>query len=112
MPKNKPPGYKKDGRIDLRMLPEIVFRPLGREHAYGQATQLLHSDASGDKKPVGKPLFEIDTRWTGRKRLDTDIHEALHLACPFMFEDVVGPTARYVAMILWHLGYRLKDEDD
>lgn len=44
--------------------------------------------------------------------METDIHEHLHLACPFLFETVTRPVARYLAMGLWHLGYRLKDEDD
>lgn len=99
-------GFKKDGRIDLRRLPRIVERPLLRHGADGMATQLLHSDASGDLYEVTEPIIELDTRLKGRARLETVIHEALHLACPWMFEQVVTQVARYLAMVVWHLGYR------
>lgn len=69
------------------------------------ATQVLHSSASGDDH-VPEPLLEIDSRLGGRLRLETIIHEALHLACPWMPEKVVLQTGRYLAMIVWHLEYR------
>lgn len=111
-PRLRPTGYKKDGRIDLRFLPEIVRRPLGREQADGQATQRLHEDVGGDKKPTGRPRIEIDSRLFGRARMEAEVHEGIHLACPFLFEIVVGPVARYLTMLLWHIGYRLNHEDD
>ncbi len=70
------------------------------------ASQLLHSEASGEPSSVSEPLLEIDSRLGGRLRLETIIHEALHLACPWMPEIVVLQTGRYVAMIVWHLDYR------
>lgn len=69
------------------------------------ATQLLHSAASGDDY-VSEPILEVDSRLKGRLRLETIIHEALHLACPWMPEPVVLQTGRYLAMIVWHIGYR------
>lgn len=99
------PGFKKDGRIDLRRLPKIIERPLLRHGADGMATQILHSDASGDEA-VLEPLLEVDSRLLGRARLETIIHEGLHLACPWMPEKVVLQTGRYLAMIVWHLNYR------
>ena len=58
-----------------------------------------------------QPILEIDTRLKGRVRLETIIHEALHLACPFMPEIVVLRVARYIAMIVWHLEYRRAGEE-
>jgi hypothetical protein len=57
-------------------------------------------------------MIEIDTRLTGRVRLETIIHEALHLACPWMMEAVVLKVARYIAMIVWHLEYRREAEQE
>lgn len=99
-------GYRRDGRVDLRRLPRIIHRPLGREQAYGFAAQLLHGDA-GEPPYPGPPTIWLDPSYDGtRKGLEVAIHEALHLACPFMFESVVTATARYLARLLWHLGYR------
>lgn len=70
------------------------------------ASQLLHSEASGEPSSVSEPLLEIDSRLGGRLRLETIIHEALHLACPWMPERVVLQTGRYLAMIVWNLDYR------
>ena len=105
-------GYRADGRIDLRRLPKIIERPLGREQAHGMAAQLLHSSAGGDPRDYlpdwkGEPTLYLDPSLDGtRAGLETAIHEALHLACPWMFEVVVTQTARYLAMVVWHLGYR------
>jgi hypothetical protein len=102
-------GFRKDGGVDMRRLPLIVERPLLRHSADGMATQLLHTWPNED--PPDQPILEIDTRLLGRVRLETIIHEALHLACPWMMEPVVLKVARYIAMIVWHLEYRRKDED-
>lgn len=110
----KPTGYKKDGRIDLRFLPVIVARRLGQFKAEGMASQLLHSDASGDSPNSykGRPLLEYDACLIGRAQMEAIVHEAIHLACPWMFEPVVTPVARYVTMVLWHIGFRLNEKDD
>lgn len=101
-------GFRKDGGVDMRRLPRIVERPLMRHVADGMATQLLHTEPN--ETPPNEPILEIDTRLQGRARLETIIHEALHLACPWMMEPVVLKVARYIAMIVWHLEYR-RDED-
>lgn len=101
--------FRKDGSVDFRRLPKIVQRPLMRHVADGLATQLLHTEPS--EKPPTEPILEIDTRLRGRVRLETIIHEALHLACPWMMEPVVLKVARYIAMIVWHLEYREKGDD-
>ena len=79
-----------------------------RHAADGMATQLLHTDPS--EIPPERPMIEIDSRLVGRARLETIIHEALHLACPWMMEHVVLKVARYIAMIVWHLEYRRENE--
>lgn len=97
-------GYTKKGTIDFRKIPRIVYRPLLKHGAEGMATQLLHTDEGHE--PRAGPLIEVDSRLTGRRKLDTEIHELLHLACPWMPEFAVRRTATYLAMVLWHLGYR------
>lgn len=104
------PGFRKDGSVDLRKLPLIVERPLMRHAADGMATQLLHTEPA--ETPPAQPMLEIDSRLQGRARLETIIHEALHLACPWMMEKVVLKVARYIAMIVWHLEYRRDVERD
>ncbi len=94
----------------MRKLPLIIERPLMRHAADGMATQLLHTDPS--ETPPERPMLEIDSRLVGRARLETIIHEALHLACPWMMEHVVLKVARYIAMIVWHLEYRREGEGD
>lgn len=103
-------GFRKDGSVDLRFLPKIVFRPLMRHAADGMASQALHSEPN--ETPPEGPILEVDSRLSGRRKLETIIHEALHLACPWMMEGVVLKVARYIAMILWHLEYKTNDEHE
>lgn len=93
----------------MRRLPKIVERPLMRWGADGMATQLLHTCPNDE--PPKEPMIEIDSRLEGRQRLETIIHEALHLACPWMMEEAVLKVARYIAMIVWHLEYRREVEE-
>lgn len=81
-----------------------------RHVADGLATQLLHTEPN--EAPPKAPMIEIDSRLQGRVRLETIIHEALHLACPWMMEAVVLKVARYIAMIVWHLEYRREVEQN
>lgn len=108
-------GYCKNGTLDLRRMPHIIQRPLGRSQAYGFAAQQLHGDAGGEAPTPewqGEPTIWLDPTYDGTRRgLETAVHEALHLACPWMFEQVVTQTARYLAMVLWRLGYRKVDHD-
>jgi hypothetical protein len=101
--------FRKDGSVDLRRLPKIIERPLRRHGADGLAMQLFYADP-GEKAPE-EPTLEIDSGLTGRVRLETILHEALHLALPALPEESVLKTARYMAMIAWHMGYRERDED-
>jgi len=101
--------FRKDGSVDLRRLPRIVERPLRRHGADGLAMQLLYTEPG--EKPPEEPILEIDSGLVGRVRLETILHEALHLALPALPEEAVLKTGRYLAMIAWHMGYREKDTD-
>ena len=75
------------------------------------AAQLLHSSTGGDPRDYlpdwdGEPTIWLDPNLRGRPALETAVHEALHLAAPWAYEEVVTQTARYLAMVLWRLGYR------
>jgi hypothetical protein len=51
-------------------------------------------------------LLEIDSGLRGRVKLETILHEALHLALPALPEAAVLKVGRYLAMVTWHMGYR------
>ena len=50
----------------------------------------------------------IDKREKGKAKLDTLIHELMHLEHPDMSEDEVSRTATNIARVLWGEGYREK----
>lgn len=102
-------GFRKDGGIDLRKLPKIVERPLHRHGADGLAVHLLYTEPG--QSPPDEPILEIDTGLSGRVKLETILHEALHLALPALPENAVLKTARYLAMVAWHMGYREREDD-
>lgn len=52
----------------------------------------------------------ISHKLKGRRRLDTEIHEYLHLVNPLLSEEAVTQQASDLAKILWTLGYRLQEE--
>jgi hypothetical protein len=100
-------GYTKKGAVDFRKIPRIIYRPLMKHGAEGMATQLLHTDSPDED--YAEPTIEIDSRLVGRRKLDTEIHELLHLACPWMPEIAVRRTGTYLALVLWRLGYRQEE---
>ncbi len=104
-------GFRKDGSVDLRFLPRIRTRRLGRENAHGLSLQLFDHDVA-TKERVKEPSIELDAWLSGRHKLEVVIHESLHLAYPALSEIVIRKGARYVAMIVWHLGYRHPEEMD
>lgn len=101
-------GFKKDGGVDLRRIPKIVERPLRRYGADGLATHLLFTEPG--ETPPDEPIIEIDTGLRGRVRLETILHEALHLALPALPEAAVMKVGRYLSMVAWKMGYRTEDE--
>lgn len=102
-----PKGYTKHGAIDLRRLPRIITRPLGRHGADGLAQHRLFSD---NKTVEHEPAIYVDVGAKGRQRLYLIAHEALHLACPWMVESAVVAASGYIARVLWHVGLRFEDE--
>lgn len=101
-----PRARKEVGGYDLRRLPKIIFRKLLRHGADGMASHQLYSEV----QPVPHPILEVDVRMMGRHRLETIIHEAMHLAVPAMPEHVVLYAAKYIARIVWSTGYRADEE--
>lgn len=52
----------------------------------------------------------IEERLRGQRRLEVEIHEALHALFPQVSEEVVTGAAVDLRRILWSLGYRLREE--
>jgi len=104
-----PKGYTKHGAIDLRRLPHIVRRPLGRHGADGQAYHALFTPNSTEPIP---PTIEIDSRLTGVRRLEIMLHELDHLLHPARPEAAILRENRYLARVLWACGLRFEDEED
>ena len=52
----------------------------------------------------------IDKREKGKAKLDTLIHELMHLEHPDMSEDEVSRTATNIARVLWGEGYRNRED--
>ena len=52
----------------------------------------------------------IDGRLRGKKKLDTFIHESLHIVFPEKPEREILEGASFVAEILWKAGYRRMSE--
>lgn len=71
----------------------VIERRLGREKAFGQAY-------------MGLDIIEVDPRQDERERLDTIIHELLHLLLPGWSEREVIRGARWISQNLWREKYR------
>lgn len=59
----------------------------------------------GEADSVRKEV-RISGDMKGEKLLDTIIHEALHVGCWDLDEEVVEEVATDIARLLWRLGYR------
>lgn len=66
-----------------------------------------YADGKNKKK---LPKILIDSRLTGRARLEIEIHEALHAEFPQLSEETITEAGKDLARILWALGYRIDDE--
>jgi hypothetical protein len=60
----------------------------------------------GPNDPQGARKILVDSRLRGRPKLETIIHECLHVCCPTASEEHVTESARDIARVLWSLGYR------
>lgn len=74
---------------------KVVWRPLGKERAWGQA----ETDAS-------RPVIEIDPRLSAKRELETLCHEAIHVAFPDMPEKAVDRAGKVVSDVLWSQNFR------
>jgi hypothetical protein len=72
---------------------KVVWRKLGREQAWGQAT-------------IGEGLVEVDPRLGAKRQLEVLIHEVTHLAHPAMTEKEVDRTGKLICKVLWQQNYR------
>ena len=73
--------------------PSIVERKLGRERAVGLAYRSARR-------------IVVDPRRGQRARLDTLMHEALHIAAPEWSEDRVSEVAGMLCKVAWKDRYR------
>lgn len=72
---------------------KVVWRRLGREKAWGQAT-------------IGEGLIEIDPRLGAKRQLEVLCHEQIHLTFPEMSEAQVDRAGKDLAAVLWGQNYR------
>ena len=74
---------------------KVVWRPLGKEKAWGMAT----CDPS-------HPLIEIDPRLSPRRELEVLCHEQLHLSLPELSEAQIDRLGKEMSRTLWSQNYR------
>jgi hypothetical protein len=72
---------------------KVVWRKLGRERAWGQAT-------------IGEDLIEVDPRLGAKRQLEVLCHEQVHLTFPEMPEAQVDRAGKDLARMLWAQDYR------
>jgi hypothetical protein len=75
--------------------PKVVWRPLGKEKAWGMATT----------DPV-HPLIEIDPRLSPRRELEVLCHEQLHSSLPDLPEAQIDRLGKEMSRTLWSQNYR------
>jgi hypothetical protein len=75
--------------------PKVVWRKLGKEQAWGQATI--------DPR---FPLIEIDPRLGARRQLEVLCHEQLHISLPHLPEAEIDRLGKEVSETLWRQNYR------
>jgi hypothetical protein len=74
---------------------KVIWRPLGKERAWGQA-----------ETDPDHPVIEIDPRLSARRELETLTHESLHVAFPEMSEKEVDRAGKVISDVLWQENYR------
>ena len=72
---------------------KVVWRKLGREKAWGQAT-------------IGEDLIEIDPRLGAKRQLEVLCHEQVHLIFTNASEPEVDKAGKALAKMLWAQNYR------
>ena len=56
------------------------------------------------------PRIELDERLAGALKLETLIHETVHLVAPYLDESAVTDIGEAIATQLWAFGYRLVEK--
>lgn len=83
---------------------KVIWRKLGKEKAWGQASC-----------DPDNPLIEIDPRLGAKRRLEVLCHEALHIAMPELYgkkgEATVDRAGKIISKVLWAENYRLVQMD-
>jgi hypothetical protein len=74
---------------------KVIWRPLGKERAWGQAT----TDAA-------RPIIEVDPRLSARRELEVLVHEAIHICWPDKDEKDVDRAGKVISAVLWQENYR------
>ena len=74
---------------------KVVYRPLGKEQAWGQAWPTLST-----------PLIEIDPRLSPRREVEVLCHEALHVCFPGLGEKAIDRAGKVVSRVLWSQNFR------
>ena len=72
---------------------KVIWRKLGKERAWGQAT-------------IGENLIEIDPRLGAKRQLEVLCHEQVHLTFPAMTEAEVDRAGKDLCRLLWAQNYR------
>jgi hypothetical protein len=70
----------------------------------------LRGNAEGWCFSAPEHRIVIDDRLRGQRRLEVEIHEAMHAMFPQLAEEVVTKSAIELLRVLWTLGYRLKED--
>ena len=77
------------------------------ETKLGRTDKVYKVAGDVDKPPFRKTVeIRIDPRQNGLSKLDTLVHEILHLFDPELSETKVRKMATYIAKGLWKNGYR------
>jgi hypothetical protein len=95
--------FNKNGQVDSRFTPRVVYRSLGKEKADGLASHILMGDQTDE------PLIEVDSGLRGLLRMEAELHEAIHLILPSLPEGLVLRSGRYLSRFLWRVGYRIPE---
>ncbi len=61
------------------------------------------------KNPYSERKILVDSRRNNRAKLETVVHEILHVCFPTVSEEHITLSARDLARALWALGYREKE---
>lgn len=76
----------------------------------GQAAGWAYLPDSKNPKLPRKILIDSALPLGSKARLETILHECLHVSYPTVSEEHITESARDIARVLWTLGYRLDQQ--